>query len=124
MEAVLDDVSYIRESTVYGVQLDDTDGKPGMAALACDYEQLDVEGLYQHCRAHLPEYAVPVPTYTSALSSQAHSSTSGPRSGALGFNTPKTACSCNAQETPPGQLCIHHDCAALDDPVNTIKTAT
>jgi fatty-acyl-CoA synthase len=60
VEAILDQVSYIRESTAYGITLENTDGTPGMATIACDKGMFDPLALYQHCRTHLPEYAVPV----------------------------------------------------------------
>ena len=60
VEAVLNRFPGVQESTVYGISRRNVDGKPGMAAIACDPNSLDISGLYSHCRADLPEYAVPM----------------------------------------------------------------
>jgi len=59
VETVLDRFPTIQESSVYGVNVPDVDGKPGMAAIVADAYTLDLDALYAHCRAQLPEYAVP-----------------------------------------------------------------
>ncbi|HSD86134.1 MAG TPA: long-chain-acyl-CoA synthetase [Kofleriaceae bacterium] len=59
---VLNSFPAIAESTVYGVQMPNTDGRCGMAAvvLRVPLAELDLEGLTRHLRAELPPYALPL----------------------------------------------------------------
>jgi len=59
---VINSFPAIAESTVYGVQVPNTDGRCGMAAivLRVPLAELDLEGLARHLRAELPPYAVPL----------------------------------------------------------------
>jgi citronellyl-CoA synthetase len=53
---------HVAEATVYGVQIPDTDGRCGMAALVSRVppEQLDLAALRSHLERQLPAYAWPV----------------------------------------------------------------
>lgn len=59
---VINSFPAIAESTVYGVQLPNTDGRCGMAAivLRVPLAEVDLPGLVRHLRAELPPYAVPL----------------------------------------------------------------
>ncbi len=51
----------IAESSVYGVAVEDTDGRAGMAALVlADGESFDPDRFYEHVRGALPAYARPL----------------------------------------------------------------
>jgi acyl-CoA synthetase (AMP-forming)/AMP-acid ligase II len=59
---VLNSFAPVAESTVYGVQVPNTDGRCGMGAvvLRVPLAELDLAGLVRHLRAQLPTYAVPL----------------------------------------------------------------
>ncbi|MDP3856567.1 MAG: long-chain-acyl-CoA synthetase [Stagnimonas sp.] len=59
VEAVLGSFPGVTEAVVYGVQVPNTDGRAGMAALTLVGE-LDGQALARHLAAHLPAYAVPL----------------------------------------------------------------
>ncbi|WP_028079691.1 long-chain-acyl-CoA synthetase [Solimonas soli] len=59
VEAVLNQFPGVAEAVVYGVQLPDSDGRAGMAALTLDGE-FDGAALARHLCAALPAYAVPL----------------------------------------------------------------
>ncbi|KAL2917852.1 hypothetical protein HK105_202725 [Polyrhizophydium stewartii] len=50
----------IEQINVYGVQVPNTDGRAGMAAIVVDKGRFDMAGLAQFARKRLPSYAVPV----------------------------------------------------------------
>ncbi|MBM7365677.1 long-chain-acyl-CoA synthetase [Gordonia hydrophobica] len=59
VEAALNAVAGISESVVYGVQIPDSDGRAGMAAVVVD-DAFDPAALAAALRARLPHYAVPL----------------------------------------------------------------
>lgn len=59
VEAALNSIAGITESVVYGVEVDDADGRAGMAAIVVD-DAFDPAGLAARLRTKLPHYAVPL----------------------------------------------------------------
>jgi acyl-CoA synthetase (AMP-forming)/AMP-acid ligase II len=60
VEAALNRYTGVEQAVVYGVQVPDTDGRAGMAALTFTGRQFDGEKLAKHLCAELPVYAVPL----------------------------------------------------------------
>jgi len=62
VEAALTSFPQIEQAVVYGVEVPNTDGRAGMAALTLKPEvnQLDAAGLARHLQAALPAYAIPM----------------------------------------------------------------
>lgn len=62
VEMVLNRAGQIDQSVVYGVQVPNTSGRAGMAAitLKVPLEQFDSEGLARHLQQRLPSYAIPI----------------------------------------------------------------
>ncbi|MCB9520776.1 MAG: long-chain-acyl-CoA synthetase [Myxococcales bacterium] len=61
VERVLDAIPGVGASVVYGVEIDGTEGRAGMAAVTLDSDATPTpESLFAACRAALPAYAVPV----------------------------------------------------------------
>ena len=62
VEAALTSFPQIEQAVVYGVEVPNTDGRAGMAALTLKPEvnQLDATGLARHLQAALPAYAIPM----------------------------------------------------------------
>ncbi len=61
VEAAANALSQISLSTVYGVKMPGGDGRAGMVAIipACNLQNFDLKGLYEHFKRALPSYAVP-----------------------------------------------------------------
>ena len=62
VEKVINTFDQVLFSTVYGVQIPDTDGRAGMAAIVpnVSIEEFDLRGLAEHLKRNLPPYGVPV----------------------------------------------------------------
>lgn len=62
VEEVANQFDQITESVVYGVQVPNTDGRAGMAAITLNTElnNFDAKSFTQHVKAKLPSYAVPM----------------------------------------------------------------
>ncbi|MEE3852741.1 long-chain-acyl-CoA synthetase [Gordonia sp. LSe1-13] len=61
VEGALDSYAAIAQSVVYGVDVEKTDGKPGMAAVKLrEGSDLEPQKLADHLYGHLPAYAVPL----------------------------------------------------------------
>ncbi len=62
VELIVDGVTNISETVVYGVEIPNTNGRAGMASirLDCEESQFDFKGLLSSLKESLPLYAVPV----------------------------------------------------------------
>jgi len=62
VEEVANQFDQVTESVVYGVQVPNTDGRAGMAAITLNTElnQFDMKGFMSHVKDKLPSYAVPM----------------------------------------------------------------
>jgi len=62
VEKILNNFEQIMVSTVYGVQIQGTDGRAGMAAIVASssVEDFDLIGLTEHLKQNLPPYGVPI----------------------------------------------------------------
>lgn len=62
LESILASHPQIAEAVVYGVQIPETDGRAGMAAITPDVpeSELDLENVLGYLRTELPPYAVPL----------------------------------------------------------------
>lgn len=62
VEEVANQFPQIAHSVVYGVQIPNTDGRAGMAAVTLNTElnQFDIDGFASHIKNKLPAYAVPI----------------------------------------------------------------
>ncbi|MGB7289949.1 MAG: long-chain-acyl-CoA synthetase [Candidatus Macondimonas sp.] len=62
LESILSSHPHIEEAVVYGVQIPNTDGRAGMAAItpAIPESELDFQGLLAFVRRELPPFAVPI----------------------------------------------------------------
>ncbi len=62
VEQVINTFDQVLFSTVYGVQIPDTDGRAGMAAILpnVSIEEFDLKRLAEHLKKNLPPYGVPI----------------------------------------------------------------
>ncbi len=62
VEQVINTFDQVLFSSVYGVQIPDTDGRVGMAAIlpSVSLEEFDLKGLAEHLKKNLPPYGVPI----------------------------------------------------------------
>jgi citronellyl-CoA synthetase len=62
VEKILNSFEQVMLSTVYGVQIQGTDGRAGMAAIVpnSSVEDFDFNGLKEHLTQNLPAYGVPI----------------------------------------------------------------
>ncbi len=64
VENLLSDFDAISEAIVYGVEIKDTNGRAGMAAITLapgqSFDQAQSAALIQYCRREMPAYAIPV----------------------------------------------------------------
>ena len=62
VEEVANQFPQIQNSVAYGVEIPNTDGRAGMAAitLTTDLKQFDIKGFTNHIKSKLPNYAVPI----------------------------------------------------------------
>ena len=59
VEQLLSSCVGVRDAVVYGVEVQNYEGRAGMAALVTD-DWFDLESFRKHCEAVLPEYARPI----------------------------------------------------------------
>lgn len=62
VEGVINQFEQVDECTVYGVTIPGADGKAGMVSIVPNVSQrnFDFQGLTQHLRSKLPDYAIPI----------------------------------------------------------------
>ena len=62
VEKIINTFDHVLFSTVYGVQIPDTDGRAGMAAIlpSVSLEEFDLKGLAEHLKRNLPPYGIPL----------------------------------------------------------------
>ena len=62
VEKIINSFDQVLFSTVYGVQIPNTDGRAGMAAIVprVSLEEFDLKGLTKHLKRNLPPYGVPI----------------------------------------------------------------
>lgn len=60
IEGVISTVVHLNDAVVYGVEVPETEGKAGMAAIVDTNKSLNIDTLCEGLKANLPSYAVPI----------------------------------------------------------------
>lgn len=60
VEAIISNILNLNDAVVYGVEIPNTDGRAGMAAIVDTNNTLDFDALSKGLRENLPSYAIPV----------------------------------------------------------------